>query len=89
MAYPRISKNSAGYARGIIIPLTRQRINCKFLDLEEIGEIFIYNVAHCITAGEFTNTNGSKRLMSCLMSILTAGEIKTSNLHETFPDLFL
>ena len=49
LVYPRISKNSTGYARGIVAPLTQRRINYKFLDPEGIGEIPIHSVAHYIT----------------------------------------
>jgi len=49
----------------------------------------ICSVAYCITVGEFTSTNGLKRLILCLKSIMAAGEIKVSNLHKTFLNFLL
>jgi hypothetical protein len=49
----------------------------------------IYSVVYYITAGESTSTNGLKRLMPRLKSIIAAGETEVSNLHETFLDLLL
>jgi len=78
-----------GYARGIAAPLTRRRISCKFLDLREIGKIPIRSVAYYITAGKSTSINGLECFVLHLKSIMAAGEIEASNLHETFPDLLL
>jgi hypothetical protein len=89
LAYPRINENSAGYTRGIAAPLTRRRISYKYLDLKGIGEMPIRSLAHYITAGESTSTNGSKRLVLRLKSIIAVGEIEVSDLHETFPDFLL
>ena len=49
----------------------------------------IYSVIYCIIAGESAGTNGLKRLMLCLMSIIVAGKTKASDLHKTFLDLLL
>jgi len=49
----------------------------------------IYSVAYCITVGESTNTNSLKHLVLRLKSIIVAGEIKVSDLYETFLDLLL
>jgi len=89
LAYPRISENSAGYTRGIAAPLTRRRISYKFLDLNRIGKIPIRSLAHYIIAGESTSTNSLKYLVPHLKSIIAAGEMEVSNLHETFLDLLL
>ena len=89
MAYPRISKNSTGRARDVAAPLTRRRISCEFSDLRGIGKIPIYSIAYYIIAGESTSTNGLKRLILYLKSIIVVGEIKISNLYKTFPDLLL
>ena len=89
MAYPRISENSAGCTRGIAVPSTRRHISCEFLDLRGIGKMPIRSMAYYTTAGESTSTNGLKRLMPRLKSIIAAGKIKASNLHKTFLDLFL
>ena len=91
MAYPRISKNSIEYARGIAAPLTQQYISCEFLDLEGIGKIPIRSVVYYIIVGESASTNGLKRLMPRLKSIvvMAAGKIEASNLYETFLDLLL
>jgi len=89
LAYPRISENSAECAKGVAAPLTRRRISCEFLDPRGIGEIPIRSMAHYITAGESASTNGSKRLMPRLASIIAAGKTEASNLYETFPDLLL
>jgi hypothetical protein len=87
--YPRISKNSAGCARGIAVPLTRRRISYKFLDLRGIGEIPICSVVYYIIAGESTSTNSLKYLMLRLKSIIAVGEIEVSNLYKTFLDFLL
>jgi len=87
LAYPKISKNSIGYTRGITAPLTQRRISYKFLDLRGIGEIPIRSVAHYIMVGESTSTNSLKRLMLRLKSIIAVGEIEVSNLYKTFPNL--
>ena len=49
----------------------------------------IRSIVHYIMAGESASTNGLKRLMPRLKSIIAAGKIKASNLHKTFLDLFL
>ena len=89
MAYPRINKNSIGYARGITAPLTRRRISYKFLDLKGIGKMPIRSLAYYIIAGESTSTNSSKHLVLRLKSIIAVGETEASNLYETFLDLLL
>jgi hypothetical protein len=89
LAYPRISENSAGYARGIAAPLTRQRISYEFSDLNGIGEMPIRSLVHYITVGESTSTNSSKHLVLRLKSIIAAGEIEVSDLYKTFLDLLL
>ena len=89
MAYPRISENSAGYTGGITAPSTRRRISCKFSDLRGIGEMPIHSVAHYITVGESTSTNGLKRLVPRLKSVIAAGKMEVSDLHKTFLDLLL
>ena len=89
MAYPRISENSAGCAKGVAAPLTRWRISCKFLDPRGIGEIPIYSIAHYTTVGESTGTNGLKRLVPRLKSIIAVGETEASNLYKTFLNLLL
>ena len=89
MAYPRISENSAGYARDVAAPLTQWRTSCEFPDLEGIGEMPIHSVAYCIIVGESAGTNSLKHLMPHLESAMAAGETETSNLYKTFPDLLL
>ena len=89
LAYPRISKNSAGYTRGVAAPSTRRRISCEFSDLRGIGEMPIRSVAHCTTAGESAGTNSSKRLVLRLKSAIAAGKTEVSDLHKTFLDLLL
>ena len=49
----------------------------------------IYSVAHYITVGESTSTNGLKRLMLRLKFIIAVGKIEASNLYKTFLDFFL
>jgi len=49
----------------------------------------IRSVAYYIIVGEFTGTNGLKRLILCLKFIIAAGEIEVSNLYKTFPDFLL
>jgi len=49
----------------------------------------IYSIAHYTMVGESTSTNGLKRLMPHLGSIMAVGETEISNLHKTFPDLLL
>jgi len=49
----------------------------------------IYSIAHYITVGESTSTNGLKCLMLYLGFIMAAGKIKVSNLYKTFLDLLL
>jgi len=83
LAYPIISKNSAGYARGVAAPLTRRRISYKFPDPEGIGEMPIRSIAHCITAGESAGTNSLKRLMPRLGSIMAAGKMEAMVLGLT------
>ena len=89
MVYPRISENSTGGARGIAVPLTRRYISYEFPDLKGIGKMPIYSIAYYIIVGESTSTNGLKRLMLRLKSIIAAGEIEASDLYETFLDLLL
>ena len=89
MAYPRISENSTGYTRGVAVPSTRRRISCEFSDLRGIGKIPIRSVAYYIIVGESTSTNGLKRLVLYLKSIIVVGEIEASNLYKTFLDLLL
>ena len=89
MAYPRISENSIGGARGVAAPLTRWYISCEFPDLKGIGKMPIRSVAHYITVGDSTGTNGLKRLVLRLKSIIAAGETDTSDLYEAFLDLLL
>jgi len=40
-------------------------------------------------AEESASTNGLKRLMLRLKSIIAAGKMEASNLYKTFPDLLL
>jgi hypothetical protein len=49
----------------------------------------IRSVAYYIMAGESTGTNGLKRLMLRLKSIIAAGKIEASDLYKTFLDLLL
>ena len=49
----------------------------------------IRSVAYYIMVGESTSTNGLKRLVLRLKSIIAAGEIEVSNLYKTFPNLLL
>jgi len=49
----------------------------------------IRSVAYCITVGESAGTNGLKRLIPRLKSIIVVGEIEVSNLYKTFLDLLL
>ena len=49
----------------------------------------IRSVAYYITVRESTSTNGLKRLMPRLKSIMAAGEIEVSDLYKTFLDLLL
>jgi len=49
----------------------------------------IRNVVYCITVGESAGTDGLKRLMPRLESIIVAGETEISDLYKTFPDLLL
>lgn len=76
MAYPRISKNSTGYARGIAAPLTQRRISYKFLDLEGIGEMPIYSIVYGITVGESTGINSLKHLMLRFTSVIAVAKRK-------------
>ena len=46
----------------------------------------IYSVVYYIIVGESTSTNGLKRLVLRLKSIIAAGEIEASDLYKTFPD---
>ena len=78
-----------GYTGGVAAPSTRWRISCEFSDLRGIGEMPIRSVAHYITVGESTSTNGLKRLILRLKSIIVVGKIEVSNLYKTFPDLLL
>ena len=49
----------------------------------------IHSIAHYIIVGESTSTNGLKRLILHLKSIIVVGEIEASNLYKTFLDLLL
>jgi len=49
----------------------------------------IYSIVYYITVGESTGTNGLKRLILYLGSVIVAGETEISNLYKTFPDLLL
>jgi len=49
----------------------------------------IRSMAYCIIVGESTGTNGLKRLVLRLGSIMAAGEMEASNLYKTFLDLLL
>jgi hypothetical protein len=49
----------------------------------------IRSMAHYITVGESTSTNGLKHLVLRLKSIIAVGEIEVSDLYKTFPDLLL
>jgi len=51
--------------------------------------MLIRSVAYYITVGESTSTNGLKRLMPHLKSIIVVGKTEVSNLYKTFPDLLL
>jgi len=51
--------------------------------------MLIYNIAYYKTAGESTGTNGLKRLILYLGSIMAAGKMEISNLYKTFLDLLL
>jgi len=46
-------------------------------------------MVYYIIVAESTSTNGLKRLVLYLKSIIAAGEIEVSDLHETFLDLLL
>ena len=49
----------------------------------------IRSVAHCIAVGESTSTNGSKRLVLRLKSVIAVGETEAGDLYEAFPNLLL
>jgi len=49
----------------------------------------IYSIVYYIIVGESTGTNGLKRLMLRLKSVIAVGEIKVSNLYKIFSDLLL
>jgi len=51
----------------------------------------IYSIVYCTTAGESTSTNGLKRLVPRLKSVIVivAGKMEASNLYKTFLDLLL
>jgi hypothetical protein len=49
----------------------------------------IYSIVYYIIAGESTSTNGLKRLILYLKSIIAVGKIEVSNLYKTFLDLLL
>jgi len=51
--------------------------------------MLIRSIAHYIIVGEFTSTNGLKRFVLRLGSIIVAGEIEISNLYKTFLNLLL
>jgi len=46
----------------------------------------IYSVVYYIIVGECTSTNGLKRLILRLESIIAAGKIEVSNLYKAFLD---
>jgi len=47
----------------------------------------IYSIAHYIMVGESTSTNGLKRLVPRLGSIIVVGKIEVSDLYKTFFNL--
>jgi len=49
----------------------------------------ICSMAHYTTVGESASTNGLKRLVPRLKSIIAVGKTKASDLYKTFPDLLL
>jgi len=49
----------------------------------------IRSMVYCIIVGESAGTNGLKRLMPRLGSIMAVGEMEISDLYKTFPDLLL
>ena len=51
--------------------------------------MLIYSVAYYIIVGESAGTNGLKRLMPGLGSVIAAGEIEISDLYKTFLNLLL
>jgi len=51
--------------------------------------MLIYSVAYYIIVGESAGTNGLKRLMLYLGSIIVVGGIEISDLYKTFLDLLL
>ena len=46
-------------------------------------------MVYYIMVEESTGTNGLKRLMLRLKSVIAAGETEVSDLYKTFPDLLL
>jgi len=76
-----------GYARGVAVLLTQRRTSCEFPDLEGIGEMPIYSVAYYTMVGESAGTNGLKRLVPRLESVIVAGKTEISDLYKTFLDL--
>jgi hypothetical protein len=49
----------------------------------------IRSIAHYITVGESTSTDGLKHFVLRLKSVIAAGETEVSNLYKTFLDLLL
>jgi hypothetical protein len=49
----------------------------------------IRSLAYYIIVGESTSTNGLKRLILYLKSIIAVGEIEASDLYKTFLNLLL
>ena len=49
----------------------------------------ICSIVHYTTVGESASTNGLKRLVPRLKSIMAVGEIEVSDLYKTFLDLLL
>jgi len=49
----------------------------------------IRSIVYCIIVGESASTNGLKRLIPRLESVIVVGKMEISNLHKTFLDLLL
>ena len=49
----------------------------------------IYSVVYYITVGESTSTNGLKRLVLRLKSVIAVGETEVSDLYKAFSNLLL
>jgi len=78
-----------GCARGVAVPLTRRRTSYEFPDPEGIGKMPIRSIVYCITVEESAGTNGLKRLVPRLESVMAVGKMEISNLYKTFSDLLL